>query len=89
MNIIDILEKRSIDTPNKVLFEFYNGSNNPQITYLQLTTKAKSFALHIQQKCSIGDRVLLWLPQDKSFVVSFFACLYFSLKIIQEIKVFF
>jgi acyl-CoA synthetase (AMP-forming)/AMP-acid ligase II len=74
----DILRGRAADTPGQRAYVFLNeyGEENAELTYGELHSRALAVAAQLLQRCTPGDRALLFFPQCLDFIVGYFACLY-------------
>lgn len=77
-DLLKILEDRINLTPNKVAFTFLDTDLNEanQLTYKELSDKAKSLAVCLTEKNLEGERAILLFPPGIEFIPVFFACLY-------------
>ena len=77
-NLVDILQLRASEQPNKVVYTFLvdGETNEISLTYAQLEQKAKAIATYIQSLCEPQARVLLLYPPGLGFIEAFFGCLY-------------
>ncbi len=79
-NILQLLEYRSNSEPNQLAYRFLTnkrGSDAEEITYQELTEKAKKIAsLLVDHGVKYGDRVLINHLPGILYIISFFATLY-------------
>ena len=77
-NLFDVVRQHASTRPDKVAYvalldrETETGS----LTFGELDRQARIIATYLQQKVSVGDRVLLLYPAGLDFVAGFFGCLY-------------
>src|SRR5437764_10292031 len=74
----DILNFRAAETPDKTAYGFLqNGEElSGELTYLQLSSKAKSVAARLQAAGGKGKRAVLLYPAGLDYVAAFYGCLY-------------
>lgn len=77
-NIIDILQKRAIQTPDSTAYVFLKDgkTHDDCLSYQQLEEKVKAIASSLQSYATSGSRAMLMYPQGLEFIASFLACLY-------------
>lgn len=76
--LIDLLEYRACQTPNKIAYKYLKDGKNEEVTltYAELSIKAKAIAAKLQQLNLAGERALLCYPPGLDFIEAFFGCLY-------------
>jgi len=82
-SLLDRLHYWTVHHPQKSALSFLDDqgeicrSGLGTLTYLDLTQRSSSLAMHLlqQQKLQAGDRVLLVYPPSLDFIVAFVACL--------------
>ncbi|TDB91907.1 fatty acyl-AMP ligase [Actinomadura sp. KC216] len=80
-SMVDVLRRLARHDPAAPAFtfvEFAGGrrSEAAALTFGELDLRARAVAAELQALTVPGDRVALLLPQDASYVVAFFGCLY-------------
>lgn len=75
--IIDILNQRAENTPEKVIYTYLvDGENQQQsLTCGELREKTKAISVYIQKYIKAAERVLMFYPPGLEFIPAFFACL--------------
>ncbi|WP_175406403.1 fatty acyl-AMP ligase [Bacillus sp. FJAT-27264] len=74
--VVELLNERSLLTPNRIAFTYREGDHESMLTYHDLAVRSKRVAASIALVSKPGDRVGLLHASGFEFVVSFFACLY-------------
>ncbi|MEB3067946.1 fatty acyl-AMP ligase [[Mycobacterium] vasticus] len=75
--LVDLLQRRAEQYRDKVAFSFsYNGDDEDrtQLTYGELTLKARAIASYLQQQGAAGERVLVLVRPGLDAVAAFFGC---------------
>ncbi|WP_281989623.1 fatty acyl-AMP ligase [Aquimarina aggregata] len=76
-SIAEILYCRGEIEANKVAITFLQSKDKKEeITYGELSNRAKAIAKQLKQKLSFGDRALLLYPPGLEYISTFFGCLY-------------
>ncbi|MFY9226982.1 MAG: AMP-binding protein [Blastocatellia bacterium] len=75
--IINILNQRAENTPEKVIYTYLvDGENQQQtLTCGELREKTKAISVYIQRYVKAGERALMFYPPGLEFIPAFFACL--------------
>lgn len=77
-SILNELETRTLEHPDKLLYAFLdiNGNTKESYTYKEFQQRINSLASHIYEKHSFltGDRVLLLYPPGLEMICAFFSC---------------
>ncbi len=76
--LIDLLQKRAEEHPNKLAYQFIRDSDEDivTITYGELDRRARAIAAWLDSFGALGERVLLLYPPGLDYIASFFGCLY-------------
>ena len=75
--LVDALELRVQRDAGYCAYKYLNDDGIvSSLTIGQLDQRARAIAAWLQDRCSIGDRVLLVYPPGLEFVTAFFGCLY-------------
>lgn len=76
--LVDLLQCRSGDHPNKKAFIFLQDGENEEITltYQELGRRSRAIAAQLQSMGMVGERALLLYPPGLDFLAAFFGCLY-------------
>lgn len=77
-NLVEILQSRAEEQPNRTAFIFLEEGENEKerITYAQLDQKARQIAAYLQEESKLGERALLLFPTGLNFISAFYGCLY-------------
>lgn len=77
-SLIDLLDKRASEFPNLEILHFLDDGENisDSLTYLDLQKKSQNLAGLIQASELDNDRVLICLPQNLTYFIGFYACIY-------------
>ena len=80
-NLIDLLRRRSADTPDRTVFTFLRDGVTPveTVTFADLDRRARETAAWLQPRFPAGARALLLYPPGIEFVVAFLGCVYAGL----------
>lgn len=75
--IVDLLEYRAREEPNKVAYYFIHddGESVSSLSYQDLYQQSRKVAAILLSMCSRGDRALLMYRPGAPFIVAFFACM--------------
>lgn len=78
MTIVEMLNQRLKQHPDKQIFTFLKNGEQPDgfLTYQMLHDKSKSIAVTLAKKGLKGQRALLLYPQGLEFITALFACFY-------------
>ncbi len=78
LSIIEVLERRIVDHPDKLLYAFLDskGEIKESYTYREFDLRSKNIAAYIKRNYDFeeGERVLLAYPPGLEIICSFFAC---------------
>jgi acyl-CoA synthetase (AMP-forming)/AMP-acid ligase II len=76
-NIVHILRRRSMDTPQKLAYRFFRGGTQPveSLTFSQVWSMSTSLAFELAKHNLQGKRVLVTCGSQTKFIIGFFACL--------------
>jgi len=76
--LIELLRHRAQNQPDKPAYTFLvNGETEElSLTYAQLDQRVRAIAAKLQDRVTVGDRVLLLYPAGLDYIAAFFACLY-------------
>ncbi|EQC37915.1 hypothetical protein SDRG_04933 [Saprolegnia diclina VS20] len=78
--IVDILKRRALETPDKVVYTFLDdaGKESVNLTFADVDRAARRVAATLQQDAGLkkGDRVMLAYPPGLDFAMGFWGCLY-------------
>lgn len=76
--LVDLLQYRSGDHPNKEAFIFLQDGENEEITltYQELGRRSRAIGAQLQSMGMVGERALLLYPPGLDFLAAFFGCLY-------------
>lgn len=77
-NIIDVLRFRAQQHAANVAFRFLKDGERETVslTYAELDSRARAYAVHLQALGLEGERALLLFPSGLDFIAAFFGCLY-------------
>lgn len=77
-NLIDLIQKRAIEQPNRIAYTFLGDGENItlDLTYKELDQKARSLGALFQNLGLTGKRALLMYAPGIEFVTAFLGCLY-------------
>lgn len=75
---VELLTQRAQLHPNKIAIRFLaNGEDETEVlTYLDLHCKAQAIGANLSKLADPGERAIILLPNDVSFITTFFGCLY-------------
>jgi len=78
LTLVDLLQYRSGDQPNREAFIFLQDGENEKITltYQELGRRSRAIAAQLQSMGMVGERALLLYPPGLDFLAGFFGCLY-------------
>src|SRR5438132_984945 len=76
--LIGLLHFRAANQPDHLAYTFLSDgeSEDSQLTYKDLETKARSIALGVKPLIGQGDRILLLFLPGLEFITAFFGCIY-------------
>lgn len=76
--LVDLLQYRSGDQPNREAFIFLQDGENEEITltYQELGRRSRAIAAQMRSMGMVGERALLLYPPGLDFLAAFFGCLY-------------
>ncbi|HTN88781.1 MAG TPA: amino acid adenylation domain-containing protein [Sorangium sp.] len=84
--LITVLRQRAAAQADRCAFVFLDYEHSPAgscssttMTYGELDVQARALAAELQRRYTPGDRALLLLRSERSFIASFFGCLYAGL----------
>ncbi|MVF12550.1 amino acid adenylation domain-containing protein [Ketobacter sp. MCCC 1A13808] len=77
-SLVELLEKRAAEQPDKVVYTFLPDGDDQGITvtYQELQQRARANACRFAQSAQAGSRALLLFPSGLEFIYAFFGCLY-------------
>ncbi|MDP3267793.1 MAG: fatty acyl-AMP ligase [Legionella sp.] len=76
-SLVDVVQFRSVSSPQKICCIFLTKESEEQMTYLELDQHAKAIAIQLQEQgVRPGDRILLLFSPGIPFIQAFFGCLY-------------
>jgi acyl-CoA synthetase (AMP-forming)/AMP-acid ligase II len=77
-NWIKLLENYATNSPTQIAYSFLDDSAEEKslLTYEQLSLRAKTISGFLQYNQAKGERVIILLPNDLTYLESFFGCLY-------------
>ncbi|MBI5094514.1 MAG: fatty acyl-AMP ligase [Candidatus Hydrogenedentes bacterium] len=76
--LVELLRKRSILEPDRVLFHFLGDDLEiaSQVTVAELDRQARAIAVELRRRGAAGQRALLVYPPGLEYVAAFYGCLY-------------
>ena len=78
-SLIELLTRRSVDTPERIAFTFLRDDGTDDVgrlTYEELDRKARAIAVTLSEIAVPGERAVLVYPAGLEFIAGFFGCLY-------------
>lgn len=76
--IVDILERRSLESPNDIAFtylQFDGNADEISLSYSTLEARARAVAQRVADQVARGERALLLYPQGIEYIIAFLGCL--------------
>lgn len=78
-NLVEILEHRAEKFPEKIVYSFLSRTGeevSDSFSFSSLRSRSISIARLLEQRATLGGRVMLLFSQEPDFVSSYFGCLY-------------
>lgn len=77
-HFVDLLIHRSEAQPHKRAFVFLDRGEieADHLTYMELDSRARAIAAHLQSLMAMGERALLLYPPGLDYITAFLGCLY-------------
>jgi len=79
-NLVELLVRRALSQPESTAYIWLQDGEKESdiLTYLELDSRARAIASHLQSLCQPGERALLLYPPPPGleFIAAFCGCLY-------------
>ncbi|MBC6481287.1 MAG: AMP-binding protein [Hormoscilla sp. GM7CHS1pb] len=77
-NLVELLVRRALIKPESTAYIWLQDGEKESdiLSYLELDSRARAIAFHLQSICQPGERALLLYPPEMEFIPAFFGCLY-------------
>jgi len=76
-SMVDLVRQRAAEQPHDRAYVFLSekGSEETELTFVELNRRAGTVAAHLARRLRKGDRALLMFPPGLDFIVAFLGCL--------------
>ena len=74
--LVDILNQRSVDNPDQIIYSFLGADTDISLTYRNLANNAVGIATQLMQCTEAETRIILLYPSGLDFISALFACFY-------------